>query len=68
MAVRYLVAKFDSPCATCGETIGTGCNMFPASDCLKGDCRYHHLQCALSTYKTMDGLLASAPVGREERK
>ena len=58
----YLVAKFESPCATCGKTIETGCSMFPASDCIKGDARYHHLACALEIYKTMDALLASAPV------
>ena len=58
----YLVAKFESPCATCGKTIETGCSMFPASDCIKGDARYHHLSCALEMYKTMDALLASAPV------
>ncbi|KAL6768163.1 hypothetical protein ACKKBF_B38055 [Auxenochlorella protothecoides x Auxenochlorella symbiontica] len=62
VAHKHLVAKFETPCATCNAPILQGESMFPASDSVHGDSRYHHLDCALRGTGSMEALLASAPV------
>lgn len=62
VAHKHLVAKFETPCATCNAPILQGESMFPASDSVHGYSRYHHLDCALRGTGSMEALLASAPV------
>lgn len=62
--LKHLVAKFETPCATCQGVIQAGQPMFPASDSVPGDARYHHLACGIESLGSYEVLLENAPVSR----